>query len=256
MTKAEGGKPAQTELKAGHQGHHRRPQSVRASRLRQHAGLSRLDAALSDRRGLSRATSGQYSLWPPRHADLGGAGKGHPGDRRTGLRRRWRCCRRDLRRSPPRSFRCCESGDHVLVTDSVYGPTRTFCDTVLDALRRDDHLLRSADRRRHRRADAAEHPRRVHRDARLADLRDAGHPGDRRGRAPARRAGADGQHLGEPALFQGAGQRRRPVDPVRHQIHRRPFRPDARHGLRQQGDRAAAARTPFTRWACASAPTT
>src|SRR6188472_3500827 len=24
-----------------------------------------------------------------------------------------------------------KSGDHVLVTDSVYGPTRTFCDTVL-----------------------------------------------------------------------------------------------------------------------------
>ena len=44
----------------GHQGHHRRPQSARPSRLRQHAGLSRLDPALSHRRGLSRPASGQY----------------------------------------------------------------------------------------------------------------------------------------------------------------------------------------------------
>ena len=149
-----------------------------------------------------------------------------------------------------------KAGDHVLVTDSVYGPTRKFCDTVLSALRRDDHLLRSADRRGHRRADAAEHPRRVHRDARLADVRDAGHPGHRRGRAPARRAGADGQHLGRPALFQGAGKGRRPGDPVRHQIHRRPFRPDARHRLRQQGRPRSGSRTPPTRWASASGRTT
>ena len=82
-------------------------------------------------------------------------------------------------------------------------------------LRRHDDLLRSVDRRRHRRADAAEHPCGVHRGARLAVVRDAGHSGDRRRRSRARRAGADGQHLGEPALFPRAGEGRRSFDPVR-----------------------------------------
>ena len=40
-----------------------------------------------------------------------------------------------------------QAGDHLLVTDSVYGPTRTFCDTVLTRFGVDDDLLRSADRR-------------------------------------------------------------------------------------------------------------
>ncbi len=70
-----------------------------------------------------------------------------------------RCCRPGLRRSPPRCLQCSQAGDHLLVTDTVYLPTRKFCDGVLHALRRRDHLLRSADRRRHRRTDAAEHAR-------------------------------------------------------------------------------------------------
>ena len=44
-------------------------------------------------------------------------------------------------------------GDELLVPDSVYGPTRKFCDTILKRLRHRDALLRSAGRRRHRRAD-------------------------------------------------------------------------------------------------------
>ena len=52
------------------------------------------------------------------------------------------------------------------VTDSVYRPTRHFCDGVLEALRRRDDLLRPADRRRHRGAAAAEHDGGVHRGAR------------------------------------------------------------------------------------------
>ena len=128
MTKARRQQARTRRAQTRHQGHRRRPQSARAPRLRQHAGLSRLHAALSHRRGLSRPR-GPVSLRPPRHADLGGAGKRHPGDRRTGLRRGGAPALRALPRSPPRCFRCCESGDHVLVTDSAYGPTRTFCDT-------------------------------------------------------------------------------------------------------------------------------
>ena len=44
----------------------------------------------------------------------------------------------------------CKAGDHVLVTDSVYFPTRRFCATTLHALRHRRRVLRSADRRRHR----------------------------------------------------------------------------------------------------------
>src|SRR5499433_1768767 len=38
------------------------------------------------------------------------------------------------------------AGDHVLVTDGVYEPTRTFCDRILSRLWRFHHLLRPADR--------------------------------------------------------------------------------------------------------------
>ena len=79
---------------------------------------------------------------------------------------------------------CLKAGDHLLVTDSVYRPTRQFCDGVLKALRRRDDLLRPGARRRHRGAAAAEHHGGVHRGAGLAVLRDAGHPGHRRGGAP------------------------------------------------------------------------
>jgi cystathionine beta-lyase len=82
-----------------------------------------------------------------------------------------------------------KSGDHVLVTDSVYGPTRTFCDTVLArcgvTTTYYDPLIGAGIAA----LLQAEHPCRVHRDTGLADVRDAGHPGHRRGCAPAQRAG-------------------------------------------------------------------
>ena len=56
----------------------------------------------------------------------------------------------------------------------------------------------------HREAVQAEHARGVHRGAGLAVVRDAGHPGDRRGRACARRDRADGQHLGDAAVLSAA----------------------------------------------------
>ena len=108
------------------------------------------------------------------------------------------------------------------------------------AARRRDDLLRSADRRRHRRAVQAEYARGVCRSAGLANLRDAGHSGDRAGRARQRRGRADGQYLGDAALFPRVREGRRYLDPGRHQIYRRAFRPDVRHGLGQCGDLAEA----------------
>ena len=72
-----------------------------------------------------------------------------------------------------------KAGDHLLITDSVYRPTRNFCDAMLKRYGVEHDLLRPADRRRHRRAVPAQHTRRVRRGAGLADLRDAGHPGHR-----------------------------------------------------------------------------
>ena len=93
------------------------------------------------------------------------------------------------------------AGDHVLVTDSAYGPTRNFCDQILSRLGVTttyyDPLIGGAIAGAH----AAEHARRLHRIAWLAELRNAGRPRDRRGRPCQRRARADGQYLGHAALF-------------------------------------------------------
>ena len=80
---------------------------------------------------------------------------------------------------------------------------------------RRDHLLRPADRRRHRRTDAAQYARGLRGGAGLAVVRGAGRPRDRGCRARPRRRRADGQYLGEPALFPRARQGRRPLDPGR-----------------------------------------
>ena len=102
-----------------------------------------------------------------------------------------------------------QAGDHVLVTDSVYGPTRNFCDSVLTRCGVETTYYDPLIGARHRGADPTQHPRGVHRSAGLADLRDAGHSGDRRGRAREDARGADGQYLGDAALFPRARARRR-----------------------------------------------
>ena len=93
------------------------------------------------------------------------------------------------------------AGDHILVTDSVYRPTRNFCDGMFKRMGVEttyyDPLIGAGIAT----AVQAEHARGVRRGARLAELRDAGHSGDRQGRARQRRAGADGQYLGDAALF-------------------------------------------------------
>ena len=133
-----------------------------------------------------------------------------------------------------------KTGDHILVIDTVYQPTRKFCDGMLQALRRRDHLLRSAGRRRHRRTDPAQHAARLHREPGLADLRGAGHPRHRARRTPSGAVACDGQHLGEPALLQAVRARRRRLDPGGDQIHRRPCRCDARRDHGERGARGPA----------------
>ncbi len=65
------------------------------------------------------------------------------GHRRAANARAWRCCRLGWRLRRWRCNRRCSAGDHVLVTDNVYGPTRKFCDTRAQPQRRHDDLFRS-----------------------------------------------------------------------------------------------------------------
>ena len=117
------------------------------------------------------------------------------------MRGRGAACRPASRRSRPRCCRWCVPATMCSSPTAPMDRRARFCDQILTRLGVDHHLLRSTDRRRHRRADAAEHAGGVHRIAGLAQLRDAGHPRHRRSRACAGRAGADGQHLGDAALF-------------------------------------------------------
>ncbi len=127
-------------------------------------------------------------------------------------------------------------GDHVLVTDAVYGPTRRFCDNHLRRLGVDvsyyDPLLGAAIEREFRPNTRD----RLHRVAGLADVQHAGHSGDRRGRASARSAGHHRQLVGDAVRLPLVRPRRRRVGARRDQVHRRSFgRADGPHS-RQRGD--------------------
>jgi len=179
-------------------------------------------------------------IWTARHAHLGGAGQCAGGARRRPL------CRRravalgsgggvdraavGLAGGRPRAGHRQRLSSHPKILRRGAG-----------ALRHRHELLRPAHRRPHRRSDPTRHARDFGGIARIAFLRNPGCAGDR-GRGPRQGRGrADGQYLGKPALFPRLGQRRRSVDPIRHQIYRRPFRRDARHRIGQRGDLAAPA---------------
>ena len=181
MTKNSPGGPTHPGAQAGDPLCDRRPRSARQSRLRQSAGLSCLDRALSERAGLPRPPQPLH-LRPPRHADVGGARKRAARRSKGRNAPAWRCCPPGSRRFRSRCSRCSRPATTCWSPTASIGPTRKFCDGVLNALRHHDHLLRSADRRRHRRADAAQHARGVRRGAGLAVVRDAGRAGDRRRR--------------------------------------------------------------------------
>ena len=134
-----------------------------------------------------------------------------------------------------------KAGDHVLVTDAVYGPTRRFCNNHLLRLGVEvsyyDPLLGAGDRAR----IPAEHARRVHRVAGIADVLRAGHPGDRRRRAPARRARRHRQFVGHAVRLSLVRPRRRRVRARGDQVHRRPFGRALRPDPRERGDVPGAA---------------
>ena len=243
-----------TPAQAGNPAGHRRPRHQRPARLRQSRRLSRLDRALSDRRGPGRPPR-PLSIRPPRHADLRGAGGRAAHARGRELRRRRAAAvgtGGDLHRlARGRRFRRSHPGHRQRLPADAQ-----FLRRPVQAHGRDHHLLRSADRRRHRQPVQAEHQGGVRRGARLAELRDAGHSGHRQGRARQGRGRADGQYLGDAALFPRARQRRRSVDPGRHQIYRRPFRHHVRLRLGQRRDACRRSRPRCSRSASASDRTT
>ena len=132
-----------------------------------------------------------------------------------------------------------KAGDHLLVCDNAYRPTRNFCNGLLARYGVETSYFDPLDRRRHRRIVQAEHQGGTGRGARLAILRNARHSRDRCRRACARRAGDRRQHLGDAAVSPLAGARRRYQHAGRDQIYRRPFRHHVRHhfGQRQRPGR-------------------
>ncbi len=57
------------------------------------------------------------------------------------------------------------AGDRVLFPDSIYGPARTIADLILKPLEDRRRVLRSNDRRRHRRPDRCAHAARLRRES-------------------------------------------------------------------------------------------
>jgi cystathionine beta-lyase len=112
------------------------------------------------------------------------------------------------------------AGDHLLVTDSVYQPTRKFCNGVLKrygvTTTYYDPMIGAgiaALIQPNTRAVFVEAPGSL-----SLGPRHTGHRGAAQGRGR-----ADGQYLGHTALFLRLRKGRRSLDPGRHEIHRRPF---------------------------------
>ena len=228
-------KPAQ----AGNPPGHRRPRHQRPARLRQSGGLSRLDRALSDRRGSGRPPLA-LSIWPPRHADLGSAGKGARGDRRRRPAPASPCCPRAWRRFRPR---CCRSpapaitswsptastGRPAISANGVFkrmGVETTYYDPLIGA--GIAKLFKP-----NTRAVFVEAP-----GSQSFEMQDI--PAIAKVAHDKGARGADGQYLGDAALFPRLRERRRSVDPGRHQIYRRPFRHHVRLRVGQRQDAAGA----------------
>ena len=117
-----------------------------------------------------------------------------------------------------------KAGDHLLMVDSAYAPTRQLCDRVLSRFGVEttyyDPLIGAEIERLVRPNTRGDLPG----IAGLAHLRGPGRARDRRGRARARCAHDDRQHLGDAPVLQSAGARRRCRHPRRHQVHLRSFR--------------------------------
>ena len=178
------------------------------ARRGQPAGLPRLDDPLPHARrvrGRRADRVPQDQLRPQRHADDARPGVGHRG---AGGRRprpgpllrpggdRPFPARLPGQRRPPADGGQRLPDDALLLREGAAPP------------RHRRHLLRPLRRRRHRCPLARQHPRRVRREPRLADVRGAGRPRHRRGRPRPRCRRDRRQHLGDAALLPPAGARR------------------------------------------------
>ena len=126
-----------------------------------------------------------------------------------------------------------KAGDHLLVSDLAYGPTRIFCDGVLkrfgvETQYYDPRL--GAGVAALMRENTSRDPHGI---ARLAHHGGAGRAGDRASRGRARRLRHSRQHLGHAPLLSALRARRRHQCRSRHEISFRTRRPADRLGLRQ-----------------------
>ena len=209
----------------------RRARPIGESRLRQSAGSPCLDRALSDGRGFSGSQIA-LPLRSARHAKFRGPRNGTARARRTGLHRRCAVAFRsggDLDRAPV----LLQAGDHVLVTDSIYLPTRKFCDDVLKRYGIDttyyDPMIGSdiaGLMKPNTRAVFIEAPGRSR--SRSRTFRPLQLPYTPQ--AP----WFSWITPGRARFISARWKRASPLDPGRHQIHRRTFRCDARHDLSQR----------------------
>ena len=123
------------------------------------------------------------------------------------------------------------AGDHVLVPDSVYGPTRRFCAVVLGRFGVETSFYDPAAAGAGIAALMRENTRLVYTEApgsltfEMQDVPAIAKAAHERG-APRRH----GQHLGDPDLFPPAGARCRHLDPGGHEIPRGTFGSGDRHG--------------------------
>ena len=168
-------------------------------RLRQSASIPCLYRALSDGRRLS-CPPVALSLWPARHAHIGGAGKRAARAGRARLRRR---C------PPPSGLAAISTAllSFSMPAITCWSPTASIYrpgNSAIGCSRRygiATTLLRSADRQRYRRAYAAKYPRRIRGGARLAVFEIQDVPAIAASAHAHGARGADGQYLGEPALL-------------------------------------------------------
>ncbi len=152
-------------------------------------------------------------------ASAGGSRQGGGGALRAGCHRRARC-----------SVFWRQRRSSCWMVDTVYEPTRFLCDTQLEEVRDHDHLLRPADRCRHRCAYPTQYYKSYTWRAPVRTLRDPGRAGDRRRRRMPRRCVVVMDNTwASPLYFKPY---RHGVDLVVHaatELHGRPFRRDDGH---------------------------
>ena len=148
------------------------------------------------------------------------------------------------------------AGDHILVTDSVYGPTRKFCDDILPrygiAATYYDPTIGdgiAALMKPNTRAVFVESPGSLSFEIQdIPAIAAAAHAADA--------VVLMDNTWASPIYFRASGEGSRHRDPVRHQIYRRALRRHARCRCCQQRSVATPGTRPSTRWAYASGPTT